>query len=228
MLSPIKESRRENGSNQELRCSPERWSITSASPTHSTSSDINGTFGLSAKATTDRVNGNSTASLGRYHIVYDENGTRFRALKRDPITRASRNFNSKSTIDNPSARSSPPVSSSYLTNDNAVKLKGSSRIRYNKFIYRSNKDYIVIYTCRFYFICYMVVNFTYCRCTEKILNQLELHANRTAKHERNDERQTRDLASSTNSLESKSISNSSKSDPKAQSSKVYQTLQKVK
>ena len=129
MLSPIKESRRENGSNQELRCSPERWSITSASPTHSVSSDINGALGVSPKSAAGRNNSNNTASLERYHIVYEENGTRYRAFKKGPVTKMSRNFTIESNADNSSVPSPPPVKSKYITDNNGAKVKGSSRIR---------------------------------------------------------------------------------------------------
>ena len=129
MLSPIKESRRENGSNQELRCSPERWSITSASPTHSASSDINGAFGYSPKLSAKRNINNRTASLERYHIVYEENGTRYKAFKRVPITNKTRNFTVESLTDETMETLAPTNKSTYLL-ENGVKKKGSSRIRY--------------------------------------------------------------------------------------------------
>ena len=128
MLSPIKESRRENGSNQELRCSPERWSITSASPTHSASSDINGAFGCSPKISAKRNINNQTASLERYHIVYEENGTRYKAFKRAPITNKSRNFTVEAMSDDVMETSGPTNPSTYLF-ESGVKKKGSSRIR---------------------------------------------------------------------------------------------------
>ena len=128
MLSPIKESRRENGSNQELRCSPERWSITSASPTHSASSDINGGLGYSPKPVS-RNNGNNTASLERYHVVYEENGTRYGAFKKGPNSKMSRNFTVESLANDLSAPSSPQSKLLHSTDNNGVKRKGSSRIR---------------------------------------------------------------------------------------------------
>ena len=131
MLSPIKESRRENGSNQELRCSPERWSITSASPTHSASSDINGAIGYSPKLSVSRKLSNNTASLERYHIVYEENGTRYKALKRNPGTRAS--VIVESLKDDSITVTSSPIQCypSHILDNNDIKKKGSSRIRYN-------------------------------------------------------------------------------------------------
>ena len=138
MLSPIKESRRENGSNQELRCSPERWSITSASPTHSASSDINGAFGYSPKLSAKPNINNRTGSLERYHIVYEENGTRYKAIKRVPITNQTSNFTNESLADDTMETSAPTSKSTYLL-ENGVKKKGSSRIRYN-IIFGSNDN----------------------------------------------------------------------------------------
>ena len=129
MLSPIKESRRENGSNQELRCSPERWSITSASPTHSASSDINGAIGYSPKLSVSRKLSNKTASLERYHIVYEENGTRYKALKRNSGLTA--NITVESLKDDSLSVTTSPIQSysSYILHNNDIKKKGSSRIR---------------------------------------------------------------------------------------------------
>ena len=132
MLSPIKESRRENGSNQELRCSPERWSITSGSPTHSASGDINGPFGCSPKFLNKR-NGN-TSSLERYHVVYEENGKRYVALKKGPNNKMSRNFIVESLIDDSSISSSPTRKVLYSMDNHGAKKKGSSRIRYFRMI----------------------------------------------------------------------------------------------
>ena len=128
MLSPIKESRRENGSNQELRCSPERWSITSASPSHSASSDINGAFGCSPKLSVTRKMNNHTASLDRYHIVYEENGTRYKALKRNPRPKTNVMIESFED-DSITVTSSPIQNHSYLLDNNDARKKGSSRIR---------------------------------------------------------------------------------------------------
>ena len=128
MLSPIKESRRENGSNQELRCSPERWSITSASPTHSASSDMNGGFGYSPKVV-HRSNSNNTASLERYQVLYEENGTKYRAFKKGPDSKLSRNFTVESQANYSSAPASPTTKLLNTTITNGVKRKGSSRIR---------------------------------------------------------------------------------------------------
>ena len=128
MLSPIKESRRENGSNQELRCSPERWSITSASPTHSASSDINGAFGYSPKLSVSRKINNHTASLERYHIVYEENGTRYKALKRNSGPKTAVMIESFKD-DSMTVTSSPKQNHSPILNNNDVRKRGSSRIR---------------------------------------------------------------------------------------------------
>ena len=129
MLSPIKESRRENGSNQELRCSPERWSITSASPTHSVSSDINGAFGYSPKLSVTRKMNNNTGSLERYHIVYEENGTRYKALRRNPGIKSSVTIDSLHD-DSMTLTSSPIQNHANRIDNNDVRKKGSSRIRY--------------------------------------------------------------------------------------------------
>ena len=129
MLSPIKESRRENGSNQELRCSPERWSITSASPTHSVSSDINGAFGYSPKLSVTRKMNNNTGSLERYHIVYEENGKRYKALRRNPGIKSSVTIDSLHD-DSMTLTSSPIQNHANRIDNNDVRKKGSSRIRY--------------------------------------------------------------------------------------------------
>ena len=139
MLSPIKESRRENGSNQELRCSPERWSITSGSPTHSASGDINGPFGCSPKFLNTRNGNGHTSSLERYHVVYEENGKKFVALKKGPNNKMSRNFVVESLIDDSSISSSPTRKVLYSMDNHGAKKKGSSRIRYENIIHEHRK-----------------------------------------------------------------------------------------
>ena len=129
MLSPIKESRRENGSNQELRCSPERWSITSPSPTHSCSSEITSLIRASPNLTDDRHKFRR-ATLERYHIFYENKTSQSRSLRRPPINRMPRNV-SVMPVNDPisnSSYSSRTPTSNYLSK-NGVKSKPSSRIR---------------------------------------------------------------------------------------------------
>ena len=129
MLSPIKESRRENGSNQELRCSPERWSITSPSPTHSCSSEVTGLLRASPNLPDDRHKF-KRASLERYHIFYEDKTSQSRSLRRAPINRMPRNVSVMPVNDIISNSSSPSrtPTSNYLAK-NGVKSRPSSRIR---------------------------------------------------------------------------------------------------
>ena len=129
MLSPIKESRRENGSNQELRCSPERWSITSPSPTHSCSSEITSLIRASPNLTDDRHKFRR-ATLERYHIFYENKTSQSRSLRRPLVNRMPRNV-SVMPVNDPISNSSSPSrtpTSNYLTK-NGAKSKPSSRIR---------------------------------------------------------------------------------------------------
>ena len=131
MLSPIKESRRENGSNQELRCSPERWSITSPSPTHSCSSEITSLIRASPNLTDDRHKFRR-ATLERYHIFYENKTSLSRSLRRGaPINRMPRNVSVmpvNDTISNSSSPSKTPPTPNYLAK-NGAKSRPSSRIR---------------------------------------------------------------------------------------------------
>ena len=133
ILSPIKESRRENGSSQELRCSPERWSITSPSPTPSACSEAAAMTSTIPHGLPD-IGKHNTASLERHNkLSYGRRGAHHKKLKKRSDNYLATQEDLEEMPFSTSSNAQEPSSTDSLSNNpisqGAVKARPSSRIR---------------------------------------------------------------------------------------------------